>query len=247
MIDENKTMKLFGYASNQLSSQSHKLIIKVCDGCGEYKVIPKYAYHDLCKSCTNKQRYKLPKPKFIKEINRFIPNTGIDRILTIEKFGYDPVDLKSKSKRKVITICQNCDKIKEIKFQNYHNLCYNCSIKNKPSKEIGILISCGFQRINRKEFTEFLTNQRYCSLFNNEFKEKIRNKFHNKCFICGKEQDQKLDVHHVNYNKNCLCGQSCEFVPLCRSCHMKTNGSRQYWENLIIGYLYPERYFMVDL
>ena len=39
--------------------------------------------------------------------------------------------------------------------------------------------------------------------------------------------------------------KTCEFVPLCQSCHAKTNGNRQYWENLIMGYLYPERYLCV--
>lgn len=39
----------------------------------------------------------------------------------------------------------------------------------------------------------------------------------------------------------------CEFVPLCVSCHSKTNHNRQYYEDLIMCYLYPNRYFMIDL
>lgn len=91
---------------------------------------------------------------------------------------------------------------------------------------------------------------KYCKLFNNAFKRKIRNKFHNKCFLCGKTKEQNgknLDVHHVNYDKDCICNSSCEFIPLCRSCHIKTNFNRNYWEDLIMCYLYPERYFIFNI
>ena len=77
----------------------------------------------------------------------------------------------------------------------------------------------------------------YCPKFNNTFKESIREKFGRVCFLCGApENGRKLDVHHVNYDKSCLCSEiECEFVPLCRSCHSKTsNGDRDYWENTII-------------
>lgn len=85
----------------------------------------------------------------------------------------------------------------------------------------------------------------YCQKFNGRFKESIRDKFNRTCFLCGitekdMQQDQrkrgkkriyKLSVHHVNYDKNCLCDDSiCEFVPLCISCHAKTNNDRDYWE-----------------
>jgi Mor family transcriptional regulator len=88
----------------------------------------------------------------------------------------------------------------------------------------------------------------YCPKFNESFKESIRNKFDRKCFICGitekeMQEDQrrrgkrifKLSVHHVNYNKDCLCDDSdCEFVPLCSHHHVKTNTNREYWESSIM-------------
>lgn len=88
----------------------------------------------------------------------------------------------------------------------------------------------------------------YCPKFNNVLKESIREQFNHTCFICGISQDEqmnqqrdrgvrafKLDIHHVNYDKNCLCdGIVCDFVPLCRSCHTKTTNSRQYWEAELI-------------
>ena len=87
----------------------------------------------------------------------------------------------------------------------------------------------------------------YCYKFNNLFKEEIRNKYNRICFLCSMiEEEQKDDlrrrgktpkrlaVHHVNYNKNCLCDESdCEFVPLCSSCHAKIGFNQEYWEKVI--------------
>jgi len=91
---------------------------------------------------------------------------------------------------------------------------------------------------------------KYCPLFNNKFKTQIRNDYNNRCFLCGKSKEEnvrELDVHHVNYDKNCICGNLCEFVPLCHPCHSTTNGNRRYWEDLIMCYLYPERFFMINI
>lgn len=91
----------------------------------------------------------------------------------------------------------------------------------------------------------------YCPKFNEKFKESIRNKFNRTCFLCGiSEIDQinkqkmngkrpyKLSIHHVNYDKTCLCENiDCEFVPLCIPCHSKTNHNRRHYEELIISKL----------
>ena len=80
----------------------------------------------------------------------------------------------------------------------------------------------------------------YCPKFNEQFKESIREKFGRKCFLCSKDENdnncKKLSVHHVQYNKNCGCDDSlkCDYVPLCMSCHMKTNHNRDYYERSII-------------
>lgn len=78
----------------------------------------------------------------------------------------------------------------------------------------------------------------YCYKFNNKFKEKIREQFNRVCFLCGKSErknGKKLAIHHVNYDKNCLCTDiKCGFVPLCMGCHVKTNHNRDFWEKKIM-------------
>lgn len=82
----------------------------------------------------------------------------------------------------------------------------------------------------------------YCPKFNKTFKERVRAFFDYKCVECGIEQDKyKHSVHHVHYNKESCCDPNIPkmFVPLCRSCHTKTNTNREEWrshfEQLIIS------------
>lgn len=72
----------------------------------------------------------------------------------------------------------------------------------------------------------------YCPKFNREFKERVRNFFGRACVECGTpERGKKLHVHHVNFNKmSCCDGTEPLFVPLCVSCHSKTQKDRDYWE-----------------
>jgi predicted nucleic acid-binding Zn ribbon protein len=68
----------------------------------------------------------------------------------------------------------------------------------------------------------------YCPLFNETFKERVRAFFDYTCQLCGSPQGkERLHVHHIVYNKQTCCDDSPKmFVPLCRSCHTKTNHNR---------------------
>ena len=92
---------------------------------------------------------------------------------------------------------------------------------------------------NYKDGISFLP---YCEKFDENLKERVRDFFNRCCYICGKsEQEQieemisngkrpikKLDVHHVNYDKMVCCNDVKPlFVPLCHSCHMKTQKDRK--------------------
>lgn len=83
----------------------------------------------------------------------------------------------------------------------------------------------------------------YCNKWTASLKEKIRNRNDRVCYICGKleeDDNRKLSVHHVDYNKMQGCedniqGKKHKFnlVPLCTSCHSRTNHNRYYWFNLL--------------
>jgi len=77
----------------------------------------------------------------------------------------------------------------------------------------------------------------HCPKFTASLKEEIRNKYGRHCFLCGKSEEdnkRKLDVHHVDYDKEQGCGEKkWELVPLCKSCHTATNNSREKYMNLI--------------
>lgn len=78
---------------------------------------------------------------------------------------------------------------------------------------------------------------KYCPRFNAKLKEEIREKYDRKCYICGApEGKRKHSVHHIDYNKVQGCkGMRWSLVPLCASCHSKTNSNRHFWFN----FLYP--------
>lgn len=78
----------------------------------------------------------------------------------------------------------------------------------------------------------------YCPKFTKQLKEEIRTAFNHHCFLCPAEQNgKKLDIHHIDYDKNDLCnGKKWPLLPFCHSCHMKTNFNRWYWFNLLLNY-----------
>jgi hypothetical protein len=82
----------------------------------------------------------------------------------------------------------------------------------------------------------------YCVKFNREFKERVRAFFGYRCVKCGKSQSgmrEKLHVHHVNFDKQSCCNDTKPlFVPLCRSCHSKTQRDRDGWERYFTEMIY---------
>jgi len=81
----------------------------------------------------------------------------------------------------------------------------------------------------------------YCTKFNNEFKERVRNFWDRKCGISGiteKENGQKLTVHHVNYDKMVCCNNVKPlFIAISRKWNSKLNFNRKYWEHVLTEYI----------
>ena len=150
---------------------------------------------------------------------------------TIKYKGYDPDDLSHQSNKRICKSCDNCGRVGYIEFHQYKDLCFSCAItgKNNPfygkhhSLESRIKNSCTAQGIKVEDFDGFMKEKPYCEKFNNKLKEKIRNKYDRKCFICNKDEFKnkyRLSVHHVDMNKQCGCDDNkCILIPLCISCH----------------------------
>jgi hypothetical protein len=82
-----------------------------------------------------------------------------------------------------------------------------------------------------------ISDRKYCRAFNRHLREQIRDKFGRKCFLCGiSENDRKLSIHHCDYNKGQGCGHRWNLVPLCVSCHGKTNVHKHYYFNLLANF-----------
>jgi len=71
----------------------------------------------------------------------------------------------------------------------------------------------------------------YPKIFNESLKEFIRYRDKWTCQLCGIKQIRyyrKLDVHHIDYNK-----QNCKednLITLCQKCNSKVNSKREYWK-----------------
>ncbi len=66
--------------------------------------------------------------------------------------------------------------------------------------------------------------------FNEKLKEYIRRKYFYRCQQCFRHQDElrrKLDIHHIDFNKN--NNKEENLIPLCNSCHSQTNYNRNDW------------------
>lgn len=67
MIDEDRTMQLFGYTSDAWTPHSNKKVAAVCEECGKYRIVIKQQYHNLCHTCSmasNLVRSKLSKAAY---------------------------------------------------------------------------------------------------------------------------------------------------------------------------------------
>lgn len=81
-----------------------------------------------------------------------------------------------------------------------------------------------------------ISNLPYPFEFNKEFCDCVRERYDYTCVICKRRQEQlrrKLDVHHIDYDKDNLDLDN--FVSLCESCHSATKGknNRAYWTMIL--------------
>lgn len=99
----------------------------------------------------------------------------------------------------------------------------------------------------------------YTPNFNNDFKNIIRERDHFTCIKCNifeedakKLYNQRLCIHHIDYNKLNTIKENC--CSLCLRCHMETNSNREQWPiffhallNKKYGYNYSSKSIIFDI
>lgn len=149
-------------------------------------------------------------------------------------------------KLRVTRICKTCGK----EFEVWESVVQYGSGKFCSRKCTYIGLSNAFSGDGNPLWRGGVSRGDYCEKFNNARKEDVRNEFGRRCWVCDKTEEEngrKLDVHHVDYAKSQGCnGKAWSLIPLCRSCHIKTNHNRWYWFNLLRDYwLYEQIDFVV--
>jgi len=108
--------------------------------------------------------------------------------------------------------------------------CYKCNrLGTKASKETKLKYSLMRRGKNNPNWKDGKSFEPYPINWTSEFKESIRERDNHTCKFCNKKQGKrKLDVHHIDYNKENLNPDN--LISLCKACHSKTNYNRNYWE-----------------
>lgn len=140
----------------------------------------------------------------------------IDEEATLEEYGYTSNELSYGSGKRVVAICDDCGKRRDISFSAYRELCVRCSHLNMSnetrkrmseahsgennsmygkhhSKESRRRSSATKQGIHYDVWESYACESPYCPSFNYECKESNRDKYDRKCFICGLPESENVD------------------------------------------------------
>lgn len=119
----------------------------------------------------------------------------------------------------MITKCEKCNEIKQIKALGLCKSCYRKEWKNKLDKT------------DHQKFLEQKNSWRNGGV---RTTKRVYKKFNSQCAICGSQED--LTIHHIdNKGRNAKRKNNTlnNLVLLCRSCHTKETLKRRYGNNLL--------------
>jgi len=119
--------------------------------------------------------------------------------------------------------CKKCGK-KITYSKKGFSLCISCSRKGKKRTKQQKENISGKNNPNWKSGISF---EPYPLEWTKTLRESIRQRDNYTCQYCGEKQTtRKLEVHHIDYNKNNLNPDN--LISLCIKCHRITNGNRDY-------------------
>ena len=195
--------------------------------------------------------------EFCKSINTSLKEWNKNRLYCSRKCHYEDMVgkkqleecIRKKIKYPRFFICRFCGKeIKNTDGTPLRKFCSQvCHYKyrlGKPGKKGQIAWNKG------KKFPEKsgknchlwrggIYKNKYPTNWTDDLKESIRKRDNYKCKICDVRQNElksinrKLDIYHIDYDKNNL--DSNNLLSLCRKCHAKINTNREYWKKVLIN------------
>jgi len=98
------------------------------------------------------------------------------------------------------------------------------------SKQYELLCQNSLSGENHPNWKGGTSFEPYSKEWTKKLKTHIKQTYDNKCLICNKN-NVRLAVHHIDYNKKNCTEQN--LIPLCYSCHSKTNYNRDSWIKVI--------------
>jgi intein/homing endonuclease len=204
-----------------------------CEYCGkvmlktprDIKKHSKYKYWYCSQDCASKG-YRQKSNEFYEQHYKYVSCLCCNKIMRIPKWSEKVCCSKKcsgliKRNRKEL-VCSNCNKAIERTpaLTNNTNFCskecqnefhrYRMKGKNNPRWEGGI------------------TNEEYPFEWNSKVRKQIKERDNYTCCKCGlkkKGNNIKLDVHHINKDKN-NCNKD-NLITLCHTCHMKYHAQTQ--------------------
>jgi hypothetical protein len=144
-VNEEETLRRFGYTSSQLGPKSQKPIVCKCDFCNNGYVtnlqsIKRGKRFTTCKSCLSisveysRVKSLQDKHEFYHSKRPVVDFSMVDIDLTLEKFGYDPRLVSPFSERKLVAKCCYCSTLTDTRFeyltkQKFKITCKRCRHK----------------------------------------------------------------------------------------------------------------------
>lgn len=133
MIDWNESAKLNNMSIDKLKvwfkkyPNSGKRIAAICDDCGKRRDLQFRSYSSLCIPCSRATEHSR---SIVTE------NYNINENATFDQFGYKSTDLTSMSNKKIIAVCVQCGKERQLSKCDYNDLCQSCSGKRENLSDI---------------------------------------------------------------------------------------------------------------
>lgn len=234
---------MYRYHSFDWSEGSHKKVIIFCDECGAPKESELRRSDIVCFDCSYKDRCKsIEYRKKMSDIVRGRKTSEktkkkLSEIMMGRKISNEWRENISKSKLGTKASLETKKKISEAHKRE--------NLSEETLQKLSIART-GNKNPNWNGGVSF---GKYCSKFNETKKKEVRDQYNNCDFISGLHKsiinnNENLDVHHIDYNKEQGCNDTeWKLIPLSHSHHSKTNFNKWFWNKLFINALEIDKWY----